>query len=1858
MGVSRSDETRQSERTHRNGMSSEEKLQNKTHPVKPPRVAQEKLQNDGNDINKSTSNIDPTNFQACSMSASGVEELEKCSQSIAQHFNEPDFSSHNRFRAKRNERGLCSKSDVPNVIDNRYYFLSRKDMIPAETLTTDMAARNSFRGTPFQNPKSLPQAIHSSKLNREYQMIPNDKHSDKFDDAFEEGLYNEIPERYARNDPMLKSSYSYRQEETARRPDRHLQNNTTQSEEGEVSWRTEKYPRKNKLLDNTNPYMQEECARRSDRRLQNSQNQSEKVIEHRKSEEFPQNSQFYNETIVYPESPEEVPYTDRRQTATTGRSNQWYHSSYNSGDPENSYRRNKPAYHWESSHSSRQSVRPSAQFAGDETYGPYGDPIRKDDLEDFDDLDDVPAFDDIPYALIITGMLDDKTIIRAKRKQMQQMALDLIKGQSGKLKAGEKMNKNKNQGPFVSKSSRTRTETYREQVLANRTHPSGEAFQSHLRNSVDNKDTTSQSGNEFFQKQTIDTSSSNRLRTITETGHDETQKPSDEARILNKDSKTNSDETVTNVTKISFKGSVEIEKQKSDLERSSSPFHIADEMEDTTSNFVTRPDMKQVNEEQKKPVNEKQRSETEKEKFIREKRLEKLKIEEISGVNKVPEITQKHKPDNREVTFHSDIVHKPVKSKAFRSKVPNFMSDNEPQQKKDDTPEATECRNNSVEQHIPSKMKSISSASNTRNDKKPDGQPSATKLQTTKDEPTGKGIPQRNTNFTGNKEKDIKNMVELKGTSKESGIHDVEGDRDISDEETEPIAMKMLRRQNQQTKMKHSGYFSKQQPVMHPDDDDKDLVEPSAMRILRQSKEAKERSERKETKDGSLSQTSISPILDALFGGKPGSITQGDTSSTLRISDFGNTARKSKQLKKNKNKNVSPLQKGVESSVGETRRTEDTVGRVLLVIGLDKQPDDEEVTNGNEFQSVPVTILKVADKRHKAFQKLKMSQSEDYLKCTSCGRPECQGHNIKKMKEIIRIAKQAGFEVRDVIPDGNCMFAAVVDQLQLYGDYRFGPKSLREAAVSWLIEHPFSDDGTHYSSFLAEDWEVYLQRMMAEGEWGDHLILRAVVETIGHTIKVLNVSGEESHWTILEPASIDVSKDGMHLVLGHVGEFHYTSLRPADAKTGSFVPVPMSPIVQDAQVADDDGQISLEGTETVEMFREDYVDTWSDMPSVHFSYLLKNVIPIKVVDKAAIIQSQFTDNLSGSVNFRVVESSTGTPIEMDTEFGGSVAEGVYVPHLKATIGEDASVSDIVTLDVYGIMKKYIVVGQKSEAVLGEGRLECVVDTTGVHTGYAKLLSTQWLSGGLEEYSRYLPQIKTQNDGSDVDRCLRGCDLPRLHFRRISALRCRDWPECAKSWVSRVRREGWPAKDIISSIKADGCLLLSDAHKESKCPDIEWQFSFAICERKLFKDAVSLYQKYCYILFDALCTQTMHHLESICSSHFKNVFFYACERIPLEFWESSPGACVFYMLDELLRYIRAKNLPHYFVHANNMIDHLKEKDFKEIEEQIILLRSQPVLFLRQINESLGMLPHGNTIIDKVTDDIAKFKEHKSLKRSTLEVFIPATIDTAQYCIRMRSFEEGYEILSQAFQQRLSVSTCDDSVPFQIFLPGAVSGLDLDSLVWFSAFTDRQLEGQLSKSLVRETCGDLQLVKIKDILPADVVGSYGNTEVPAEFSHRLCSFCYDFAKFLFQTNKLSEILPILYHCHEIFVKKLEDAKSLKSAHDRNDEQQASKDFTDEAMFDIYTAMYTVYKKQQQMEFFRAVMPVVDALVERIHTRWAYNCLCHMYQSIGDKGKLTIGLSIYEQLPEDPLEQTRVTAFLYWPRKVKTYSVYSTV
>lgn len=64
--------------------------------------------------------------------------------------------------------------------------------------------------------------------------------------------------------------------------------------------------------------------------------------------------------------------------------------------------------------------------------------------------------------------------------------------------------------------------------------------------------------------------------------------------------------------------------------------------------------------------------------------------------------------------------------------------------------------------------------------------------------------------------------------------------------------------------------------------------------------------------------------------------------------------------------------------------------------------------------------------------------------------------------------------------------------------------------------------------------------MQQDGEWGDHLILQAAAELYGISIYVINSEARDHDVTINPRESIS----SKHLVLGHVCELHYVSLRP------------------------------------------------------------------------------------------------------------------------------------------------------------------------------------------------------------------------------------------------------------------------------------------------------------------------------------------------------------------------------------------------------------------------------------------------------------------------------------------------------------------------------------------------------------------------------------------------------------------------------------------------------------------------------------------------------------------------------------------
>ena len=97
----------------------------------------------------------------------------------------------------------------------------------------------------------------------------------------------------------------------------------------------------------------------------------------------------------------------------------------------------------------------------------------------------------------------------------------------------------------------------------------------------------------------------------------------------------------------------------------------------------------------------------------------------------------------------------------------------------------------------------------------------------------------------------------------------------------------------------------------------------------------------------------------------------------------------------------------------------------------------------------------------------------------------------------------------------------------------------------YLRENPVQKDGSHLKDFLfgKETWEDYLSRMEKKSTWGDHLTLKALSEVVGETIVVFNPTSDDVRRTEIVP-SASVSATDTPFFLGHIGEYHYLSLRP------------------------------------------------------------------------------------------------------------------------------------------------------------------------------------------------------------------------------------------------------------------------------------------------------------------------------------------------------------------------------------------------------------------------------------------------------------------------------------------------------------------------------------------------------------------------------------------------------------------------------------------------------------------------------------------------------------------------------------------
>mgnify|MGYP000679832908 CR=1 FL=1 len=141
--------------------------------------------------------------------------------------------------------------------------------------------------------------------------------------------------------------------------------------------------------------------------------------------------------------------------------------------------------------------------------------------------------------------------------------------------------------------------------------------------------------------------------------------------------------------------------------------------------------------------------------------------------------------------------------------------------------------------------------------------------------------------------------------------------------------------------------------------------------------------------------------------------------------------------------------------------------------------------------------------------------------------------------ETLRLHERAstfGFVVTDIPRDGNCLFAAIADQLnhQNINDQKHDAKSLRKLAITHLQRYQKA-----YENHIPGDFDSAMQKAARPGTFGDHPHLLAIARELNLQVVVLN-SDED-----MPQAHLNVRKPRGTLCLGFEAGLnsHYQSLR-------------------------------------------------------------------------------------------------------------------------------------------------------------------------------------------------------------------------------------------------------------------------------------------------------------------------------------------------------------------------------------------------------------------------------------------------------------------------------------------------------------------------------------------------------------------------------------------------------------------------------------------------------------------------------------------------------------------------------------------
>ena len=276
------------------------------------------------------------------------------------------------------------------------------------------------------------------------------------------------------------------------------------------------------------------------------------------------------------------------------------------------------------------------------------------------------------------------------------------------------------------------------------------------------------------------------------------------------------------------------------------------------------------------------------------------------------------------------------------------------------------------------------------------------------------------------------------------------------------------------------------------------------------------------------------------------------------------------------------------------------------------------------------------------------------------------------------------------------------------------------------------------------------------------------------------------------------------------------------------------------------------------------------------------------------------------------------------------------------------------------------------------------DSTTERAGHGQRQSVAPDSLGINVYD-WTAGVSLHQLSSVIDQFLQQRHIRRstatATIQRNDATFCPGWPKEADHWSARQRPSGWPSKQLIQSVSADGCHVVPTSHTKTMNPDVEWRHSFSVAELTLAQSLTDS-QLQCHVLLNAIVMHELNHSNVLSSYHLNTVFFWQCEKIPASEWSTDTGlaANLLWLLDELVYCVATHCLPHYFIPENNLFDHINPDFLSDVARTIISIRRDPLRHLLAFNKrfrfsvvSCDLASILSDIIDDTT--LIYYQQHK-------------------------------------------------------------------------------------------------------------------------------------------------------------------------------------------------------------------------------------------------------------------------------------------